>query len=44
MPCGANSLASVRAQLFTAPRTVFDTPSPLMGVTTDEEMMLMIRP
>ena len=34
MPNGASSTASVRAQLATAARTVFDTPSPRIGAIT----------
>ena len=44
IPNGANSPASVFAQLATAPRVVFDTPSPGIGAFTLVEMMLMIRP
>ena len=44
IPNGPSSPASVFAQLATAPRTVLDTPSPAIGVLTDVEMMLMIRP
>ena len=36
--------ASVFAQLATAPRTVLETPRPLMGRFTEVETMLMTRP
>src|SRR5690606_4334746 len=44
MPCGASSRDSVLAQPATAPRTVFDTPSPAMGSYTEVETTLTIRP
>ena len=44
IPNGASSTASVRAQLATAARTVFDTPSPRIGVTTLVDTMFTMRP
>ena len=44
IPKGANSNESVFDQLAIAPRTVFDTPSPLIGIFTEVEMTLMILP
>ena len=42
IPDSATSLLRVFAQLATAQRVVFDTPSPGMGSFTEVEMMLMI--
>ena len=44
MPNGASSAAIVFAQFATAPRIVFESPRFLIGVTTDVEMMLTMRP
>ena len=44
IPNGPSSPASVFAQFATAPRIVFETPSPGIGAFTDVEMMLMMRP
>ena len=44
IPCDATSRDRVFAHDATAARTVFETPSPAMGMRTEVEMMLIMRP
>ena len=44
IPRRATSSESVLAQLATAPRTVLDTPSPLIGWRTEVDTTLIMRP
>ncbi len=44
IPKGASSSESVFDQLAIAPRTVFETPNPLIGIFTDVDMILIILP
>ncbi len=44
IPKGPNSIDKVFAQLATAPRMVFETPNPGIGILTDVDIILIIRP
>ena len=44
IPKGPNSTESVFDQFATAPRMVLDTPKPLMGIFTEVEIILIMRP